>query len=131
MNQETFIKAQILERTFKEAQEKIAFLENQISELEKFRETVLSIKKADGKEILTPLGKGVHAKASLSENSFFVEVGSGVVVKKTTEQLVETIDSQVSNLMDARAHITGELEIARHNLISLLEDVESSQRDQL
>lgn len=129
MDQAVFLKAQILERTFKESQEKIDFLEQQIIELDKFKQSIKAISDSKGKEIISPLGKGVHAKTSLVDDDFFVEVGSGVVVKKTPAQLINTIDSQISQLHDARAHVSGELEIARHSLISLLEEIETNQKN--
>src|SRR3989344_6886921 len=102
MDQETMLKASFLERQTQELEQYLEFIDSQINELELFKENLAVLSKSEEKEILSSLGKGVFLKGNMTEKKLFVEVGSGVVLRKTPKETQETISLQVKRLKELR-----------------------------
>ena len=75
----------------KSLEEKSQIIEQQMIELERFKEVLNDLEKTHDEEILAQIGKGVYAKSKLIDDKFFIEVGAGVFVRKDLEETKEVV----------------------------------------
>ena len=125
--QEIFFKASLLERQSQELQQNLQLIENQISELEQFKENLDYFSKNEEKKMLSQLGKGIFVRTSLESKELLVEVGSGVVVKKTPEETIKIIESQISKLNEAKLSIQAQLESYNKDLAQIIKDIQKAK----
>ena len=118
------LKASFLERQSHELEQYLEFIDSQISELEIFNENLGVLSKSEEKEILSSLGKGVFVKGNMNEKKLFVEVGSGVVLRKTPEETQETISLQIKRLKELRIQGLSQLDSTRSQLSDIIEEIE-------
>ena len=124
MDQEILYKAQYLEKNSQEAQANLQFVNTQIEELEKFKQNLSDLDNSSEKEMLSSIGKGVYTKTELKDKDLFVDVGSGVIVKKTPEQTKKVLETQIKTLMQAKIQITGQIESYTNSLIELMNEIQ-------
>ncbi len=118
------LKASFLERQTNELEQYLEFIDSQINELELFKENLAVLSTSEEKEILSSLGKGVFLKGNMTEKKLFVEVGSGVVLRKTPEEAGETISFQVKRLKELRIQGLSQLDSTRTQLSDIMEEME-------
>ena len=124
MDQEILYKAQYLEKSSQEAQANLQFVNAQIEELEKFKQNLSDLDKSSAKEMLSSVGKGVYAKTELKDKNLFVDVGSGIIVKKTPEQTKKVLETQIKTLMQAKIQITSQIESYTNSLMELMNEIQ-------
>ena len=111
MNQELLMQANMMERQIQSIRQNLEFVETQISEFEAFKESIEAFIKSDSKEMFASLGKGIHIKSELKDKNFLVEVGAGVAVKKTPQESLKIIDSQISKFHEAKSQLASQEEM--------------------
>jgi prefoldin alpha subunit len=121
-NQEQVFKAAMLQQQTQEMQQNLEIIENQISELEDFQSSLGNFQK--DQEILASLGKGVHLPSKITSDKLFVEVGSGVVIRKTPEETKSVIASQLSRLEDVKLQIDAQIETNARELQNLMNSIQ-------
>ena len=106
-----------------EIDEKIRIVEQNIAELEVFSNNLIFLNNNE-KEIIAPIGKGVYVKADMREMDFFIEVGAGILTKKTLEETKGVIESQVKKLGDIKVQLFSDKEETQVMLQGLLNKFE-------
>lgn len=124
MNEEILYRAIEMKARSEEIEKQLAFVSEQIAELEAFRDGLGFLDREKRREILAPLGKGVFAGANLADEKLFVEVGAGVIVRKTPKEIEETIKEQLARFTEAKFHLKEQLEIYIGELGKMFEEVE-------
>ncbi len=109
-HEELIQRASILQRQSEETEMNLRFINQQISELEEFKEGLQFLETHKGKEMISSLGRGIFVKSSRTEDKFFVEVGAGIVVKKSAGEIREIIEGQVKKFREAKNGLMAELE---------------------
>ncbi|MSS74685.1 hypothetical protein EXS73_00515 [Candidatus Pacearchaeota archaeon] len=85
-------------------QAQLQAITQQLIELESFTHALPEA--IPGSTILAPLGKGVFLEAQLAPAlSCFVEVGAGIVLKKTIGEVTKTLNEQTSQLRIAKTQL--------------------------
>lgn len=109
-------------------QEQIKVVEQQLLELQHFRDELDALAGKENAQILAPLGKSVFAPVKFSSSEkVFVEVGAGYFVKKNLSEAKTVVEDQTSRFHEFKAQLSAEIS----NLTSQLEQVFSSmQNDQ-
>ena len=98
-------------------EENLQLVMTQLAELENFKESLEFLGKSREKEILSSLGKRVYMKSKIEDREkLFVEVGAGVVVRKTPEDTIGIVKEQILRLQEARVQISAMLEIYQREL---------------
>jgi len=111
MEQEILQKAMMLRAQSEETEKQLGFVGEQVQELEGFLETLEELKGSDKEEILANLGKGVYAKADrLKDEKLFVEVGAGVLVRKSPDEAKEVIEGQLRKFKEVQIQLREQLE---------------------
>jgi len=121
--------ADALQKQIQEMQEHLGIINQQIAELEEFRESLSSLENSEGKEILSSLGKGVHLKTSIKEDKLFVEVGTGILVRKTPKETAEVIREQLKKLIELKLQFSAQMEQNQLSLQTLVAQIEASQEN--
>ena len=109
MHEEFIQELESLRQASGEVESTLAFVENQISELKAFEETVETIEKSESDEFFAPLGKGVFVKSKRLEKDLLVDAGAGVLVKKGPEETRKLIGHQLTKLEEIRAGLKAQL----------------------
>lgn len=127
MHEKILLEAADLERKMRTADENIQFVDSQISELEEFRDGVKTLQNSKESEIFSSFGKGVYVKSKLQNKDLFVDVGAGVVMKKTPEETLKIIEDQLNRLRNARMQLLSEIDSSRTKLLSIINKLESNK----
>lgn len=127
MDQQELMKAQFVHQQMQEMQTHLEMLDTEMLQLEEYSKNLNFLKTNKEKEVLASIGKGLHVKTSLVSSELFVEVGAGVVVKKTPEEAVKIIDLQLDKLKEARLHLVSKIDIYSKTLESIVDQIQKSQ----
>jgi prefoldin alpha subunit len=122
-------KAMILREESEESEKQLEFVQQQITELDEFSKTLEELEKNTEKEMLAPIGKGVYAKAIRKDEKLFVEVGAGVMVRKTPDEARKIIEEQIKKFTQTRVQLTAQLEKFREEFGKMLKSVEKFKKD--
>jgi len=124
MNQEKIMAIAEIERVARELEENLQLIEMQIEELTAFNNSLEFLMKSKDKEMLSSIGKMVYIKTAIEDKKrLFIDVGAGVVVKKTPEETIEIVKEQILRLQEARVQISSQLEIYRGKLQEFIEEI--------
>ena len=123
-SQEIIMQAAVLQQQSEETEQNLAFINNQLSELQEFGNDISFMAQNKGKEIFSLIGKGVYSRASLSDSDFFVNVGSGILVKKSREETKNIIYSQIEKLTEAKVQLMAQMENFHLKLRELIREIE-------
>ena len=129
MDQELLLKAQFLQGQAQEIEQSLEIIIREIESLEKMHKDVDFLDKSSEKSAISTLGKGLHLKTNIESRELFVEVGAGVVVKKSPEQAKKVIEDQIKKLTEAKVHMSGKLDIYHKTLESVINDIQSKERE--
>ncbi len=102
--QRKYIELKILEQQTNQVQQQLAMLDNQLSILERTKESIYEINSVKpGSQTFIPLGQGVFVKGEVKDTkNLLVGVGANIAVSKNVKESKEIIDKQiveVNNLM--------------------------------
>jgi len=120
-------KASVLQKQSEEIEINLRFINQQISELEAFKAELQFLESHKGKEIISSLGRGVFLKSSRTEDKFFVEVGAGIVVKKSAGEIREIIESQIEKFREAKIRLITELDSYRAELKTMIKSLHETK----
>jgi prefoldin alpha subunit len=129
MDQETIMRAMEIQKQSEEAENGLKFINEQIGELENFNKSLEVMQKNKEKEILAPIGKGVYMKADIREKEkLFVEVGKGVVIRKTPAEAQEVIEEQIKKFQNAKMQVIAQLEEYAMMLKEIISEIEKEKK---
>jgi len=109
-SQELMFKASMLERHLQELNQRIDYISQQLVEMEEFEKNLKFLKNSKGKGMFSSVGRGVYTKSDSTSNELFVNVGAGVVVKKTPEETAEIVKTQIKSFYEAKNSLMAQLE---------------------
>ena len=124
MDDELIIKLQETHRQSQEIEEKFKVVEQQLDELQKFASSLEDLDKNSNKEILASLGKGVYIKSDIKDEKLFVDVGSGILVRKSIEESRQVVEEQSKKLNEMKIQLVAENETIAEKMRGLIEKVE-------
>ena len=124
MDDELIIKLQETHRQSQEIEEKFKVVEQQLDELQKFASSLEDLGKNSNKEILASLGKGVYIKSDIKDEKLFVDVGSGILVRKSIEESRQVVEEQSKKLNEMKIQLVAENETIAGKMGGLIEKVE-------
>jgi prefoldin alpha subunit len=126
--QQKYMEYQMLEQQSKQLSDQLQKIAEQLYEIEFIRQSLEDYNKVnEGAEMLSPISSGIFVKAKTFEtDSFYVNVGSNVVVKKNLEQAKELMKRQAEQLKSAHdrlvigfEQVNGKLQMLESELMKL------------
>lgn len=128
MDQERILEITAIERQTRELEENMQIVESQIIELENFKRGLEEIKSSKEKEILSSIGGRVYIKSEIVDiEKIYVEVGAGVIVKKSPNATLEIVNSQILRLKEVRSQIASYLDAHQRRLEEFLIDMREKE----
>ena len=127
MKEEIVVKINDVYAKLKSLEEKADIIEQQLIELENFSEVLKELDKMDGQDILAPVGKNVFMKTKPVDDKFFVDVGSGIFLRKKSDETKEAVSEQIRKLAEMRIELSAESESANEKLRDLVEEYEGEK----
>ena len=121
---EYLMQLQLLEQQAGHFEEQLEVINQQIEELNRLKKNLNDFQNSKESEVFSEFGKGIYFKSSIKSKELLVEVGAGVVVKKTPEEAKEIIVQQIKKLSEAREHLSEKLEIYQRTLASIVDEIE-------
>lgn len=105
------IELNILDSRFREIQQQLALLEQQLNELQLLKNNVGNLNKIkQDSETLSQLGQGIFVKSKIMDTKeVFVDIGSRVVIKKSLIEAQEIIERRIEQFMNIKNMIAREL----------------------
>jgi prefoldin alpha subunit len=113
--QEIFFKLSMFEQQMNQLQEQMNAVEEGISELATLNLGLDEIKGSKGKEILSPIGRGIFVKTTIASEDLTVDIGSKNFVKKNIPETKKIIGEQLKKLEDVKKDLQKNLEELRIN----------------
>ena len=122
-NQEYLMKLSILQEEAKRLEEQINIVNNQLGEFEMLK---MSLNNLNGGEILAGLGKGLYVKSEIKEKELFVNVGAGIVVKKSKDETEKIINRQIIQMAELKDVLLHEIEKINMQMKYLVDIIQKS-----
>jgi prefoldin alpha subunit len=129
MNQELIYKASEIQNQIKEHEQQLEFIDSQIKDLDEFTNSLNGLINSDEKEVLSLIGKGVYIKTNLVEKELFVEVGSGIVLRKSPEEAVKVISNQLDKFRDVKRHLLSGLEALKNEISGIISELQNHEEN--
>ncbi len=124
MNESVIERAQLLHQESEGLEERLRFIDQQLSELTQFNVDLGTLSVRTSNEMLASLGRGVFARCAFVGTELFVDIGAGVIVKKTVPEVRTIISGQLQNLQTLRAETHEQLQKMQREFEHILRDVE-------
>ncbi len=123
VNEEYIMKIGMLQEEGKKIEEQLNLFTQQSIELSNLQENLKNFHETKQKEILASFGKGIFFKSDVREKGFFVNVGGGIVLKKSYEETREIISRQIVQIDKIRAELVKEIQKLNSQIVELVEEV--------
>jgi prefoldin alpha subunit len=127
LNQEQISQARVLENGMKEAEQHLNFIEEQLSELSAFHQNLESLENNSQKQFLASLGKGVYLSGELKSKELLVEIGKGVMIKKSPLEVKKTLEGQIKKLKEAKSYLQNQMDFYLNSLNTLINTIDVSK----
>ena len=104
---EKYIQNQLYAQQKNALEQQLESLIEQKDEMQKVLDYIIELENVKvGEEILAPLSGGIFLRAELKDNKMFkVNVGSSIMVDKTSEEVKDIIKNQLKNMEEAENNI--------------------------
>ena len=120
--QELIFRLGMFEQQIHQMQEQMEAVEKGINDLGSLNFGLDELRGNVGKEILSPLGKGIFVKTKLASEDLTVDIGGRNFVKKSIPETKEIIEEQIKKLIIIKKEINGNLEKISDEMRKSLEE---------
>ena len=119
---ELYMEVKALDEQIKSMNAHLERIDEQIAELNSNKNVLNKFSDLKvGDELKVPITSGVYINAELKDTKkILVNVGSGMTVEKTLEQVVKILDSQLTELVKYREQIVNQMK----SLIDKIEEIQ-------
>ncbi|MSS74083.1 prefoldin subunit alpha [Candidatus Pacearchaeota archaeon] len=128
MNQQVMQILTQMNQQYENLQEQIKVIEQQLLELQYFREELNILSSKENSSILAPLGKSVFAPVVFSSSEkVFVEVGAGYFVKKNLHDAKLVVEEQTKKFHEFKAQLSAEVSSLTVQLEQMFSTMQNTQ----
>ena len=120
--QELIFRLGMFEQQIHQLQEQMEAVEIGINDLGSLNFGLDELKGNIGKEVLSPLGKGIFVKTNLASEDLTVDIGGRNFVKKSIPETKEIIKEQIKKLIIVKKEIDENLEKISDEMRKSLEE---------
>lgn len=125
--QKLMFKLSIFEQQMQQLQQQLQAIEQGIVEMNSLNIGLDELVGSKGKEIFTPIGKGIFAKANLLSEDLIVGIGGKNFVKKNIPETKKIIEGQIKELEDVKKDLEKSMDQLNHEFIKLIEEAQAKQ----
>lgn len=125
--QEIFFKLNMFEQQIHQIHEQIEAVENGINDLGALNFGLDELKGSVGKEMLSPLGRGIFVKGEIKSEDLIVDIGGKNFVKKNILETKQIIEDQIKKLIAIKNELNDNLEKIGEEMTKTMEDLQKNQ----
>ncbi|MEK6842610.1 MAG: prefoldin subunit alpha [Nanoarchaeota archaeon] len=107
--QELLFKLSVFEQQIRQLQQQINAVEKGVLELESLNVGLDEMKNSEGKESLSPIGRGIFVKSKILSEDLIVDIGGRNFVKKSVPETQEMIKKQIEKLEEIKKELNNSL----------------------
>ena len=120
LENELMIKFSMFEQQIRQIQQQLEVIERNIVEMSSLNLGLEEFKGAEGKEILSQVGKNIFVKTKLLSEDLIVDIGNGNLVKKDIGGTRKLIGEQTKKLEKIRDELNSALENINQEMTNLI-----------
>lgn len=125
--QEMIFKFQVFEQQVRQLQEQMEAVERGINDLGSINFGIDELKGKIGREILSPIGKGIFVDTRLASENLTVDIGGKNFVKKSIPETKAVIGEQIKKLISIKKDISNNLEQISGEMTKTLEEFQDNE----
>jgi len=119
--QELMMKLSAFDQQLQHLNQQLQAVEEGIVEMNSLNFALDELKGKKGKEILSPLGRGIFTKTKLISEDLIVDIGGKNFVKKSIPETKKIIEDQVKKLMEVKKDLESKVEKMNKELMGMFE----------
>lgn len=119
--QELMAKLGMFEQQIQHLNQQLQAVEEGIVEMNSLNFALDELKGKEGKEILSPLGRGIFTKTKLISEDLVVDIGGKNFVKKSIPETKKIIGNQVKKLGEVKKDLESRVEKTNKELMGMFE----------
>ena len=104
--QRQIIEFQMMQQRAEQLDQQLKAVDQQIIEMMDLNDSIGKVSK--GSEMLFPMGKGIYTRSKVEDEKLFINIGSGIIVKRTPSDAVKIIEEQIERLEYVKKEISRE-----------------------
>src|SRR3990172_5121456 len=108
--QELFLKLSMFEQQAQQLNNQLQAVENGLAELKSLNLGLDDLKNSEGKEVLSPVGRGIFIKSKIISEELIVDIGGKNLVKKNVSETQILLEEQISKLDRIKADLNENIE---------------------
>ena len=120
-------KLNFLEQKIHQFQQQMRNIEEGISETELLKKGFDELKGSEGKEIFSPIGKGIFIKSKILSEELIVDIGGKNFVKKTISETKKILDEEIKRLKDIKDELESYLKKAYEEVQEIIREVQREE----
>ena len=120
--QELIFRLGVFEQQIHQLQEQMDAVEKGVNDLGALGFGLDELKGSTGKEILSPLGRGIFVKANVVSEDLTVDIGGKNLVKRSITETKEIIEDQIKKLIAVKGELNENLERISEEMTRTLEE---------
>jgi prefoldin alpha subunit len=117
--QELMAKLSMFEQQTQHLNQQLQAVSDGIIEMSSLNFALDELKGKTGKEVLSPLGRGIFTKTKLISEDLIVDIGGKNFVKKSIPEAKEIIEDQMKKLEDVKKSLEAEIEKVNEELMDM------------
>ncbi len=126
---EIFSKLEDIENKIQQTHQQLQSIDQGILDMNNLNNALEELKDSEGKEILSPLGRGIFLKTKLTSEKLIVDVGNNNFVTKNIPETKKLILEQKEKLEKLREGVNKDLEKTNNNFIELFSKSQSKAQN--
>ena len=123
MEEQLIEKVQALYQESLRAEERLDLIASQLNELRELKEGMKHLDMRVEGHMLASVGKGIFIRTFIKDPSLFVDVGDGILIKKTHNEIALIIEEQTARLDNMKSELQEELADLRENFSYLAKKI--------
>ncbi len=124
-NEDLMIKFSVFEQHISQIQQQLEVIERNIIEMSSLSIGLDEFVGAEGKEILSQIGKNIFVKTKLLSDELIVDIGGGNFVKKDINNTKKLIGEQIKKLEKIKLQLNSSLEEITKEMTKMIIEVQN------
>ena len=109
--QSKILEINVMENRLRQLEQSLNIIDQQIMEQQMLQLNIDELKKVKkGQDMLFSLGKNLFVKGKLEDDEILINIGNGIIAKKTGEKAKDIVERQKLQLVSIREEIAKEVE---------------------
>ena len=128
-SEEMMAKFGMIEQQIRQIHQQLEIIERNIIEMNSLSIGLDELKGSVGKEMFSPIGKGIFVKAKIISDELNVDIGNGNFIKKSIDDTKELIGEQIKKLEKAQDELNNALQAINEEITRSIIKSQKNSKD--